>query len=207
MKFTKEEARKELMSKIPNKGQTLNLSERSIDEMLETLMTSLANDETEMNVFIDSVLPIFKTADGNVKNDVSVGITKYKEENPIKPIEPKDGKKEEDEQLSEYIKRIEALEAKLAKEDENRVISGIKNNLTSKLKEKGIKDVEWINSLIDEVSITTDFKVEDKVDAYVQLYNKSKSQTPLVVTPKGGGGSADVNKYIEDAIAQAATIA
>lgn len=207
MKFTKEEAYKELVALLTAKGEKLNLSERSINEQLDALIPLIANEETELADFTSKVFSVFKTADANVRNDVSVGITKYKEEHPIKTQEPKDGKKEEDEQLSEYVKRIEALEAKLAKEDENRVISGIKNNLTSKLKEKGIKDVEWINSLIDEVSITTDFKVEDKVDAYVQLYNKSKSQTPLVVTPKGGGGSADVNKYIEDAIAQAATIA
>ena len=204
MKFTKEDARKELMSKIPNKGQTLNLSERSIDEMLETLMTSLANDETEMNVFIDSVLPIFKTADGNVKNDVSVGITKYKEENPIKTVEPTKEGVIEDEKLSAYIKKVEDLEARLAKEDENRKISDIKKNLTAKLKEKGVKDVEWINSFIGEVNITTDFNVDEKVDAYVQIYNKSKAITPPNITPKGGGGSADVNKYIDDIIAAAA---
>lgn len=204
MKFTKEDARKELMSKIPNKGQTLNLSERSIDEMLETLMTSLANDETEMNVFIDSVLPIFKTADGNVKNDVSVGITKYKEENPIKTVEPTKEGVIEDEKLSAYIKKVEDLEARLAKEDENRKISDIKKNLTAKLKEKGVKDVEWINSFIGEVNITTDFNVDEKVDAYVQIYNKSNAITPPNITPKGGGGSADVNKYIDDIIAAAA---
>ena len=80
MKFTKEDARKELMSKIPNKGQTLQLSERSINEMLETLMPLVANDETELSDFVDRVLPTFKTADGNVRHEVSAGINKYKEE-------------------------------------------------------------------------------------------------------------------------------
>ena len=70
MKFTKEDAVKELKAKIPNNGQTINLSDRSINEMLDSLMPLLANDETELDAFVTSVLPTFKTADGNVRNDV-----------------------------------------------------------------------------------------------------------------------------------------
>ena len=49
MKFTKDEAYKDLVAKMTAKGEKLNLSDRSINEQLETLMTLIANDETELN--------------------------------------------------------------------------------------------------------------------------------------------------------------
>lgn len=191
MKFTKEEARKELMSKIPNKGQTLNLSERSIGEMLETLTASLANDETELNVFIDSVLPIFKIADGNVKNDVSQGIKEFKdnykpeqkETKETKPVEKKDNE-------SELEKRLAKLEQELADARHNDKVASIKRNLVKVLKSKGVKDDEWTNSFINEITITEDFDIEAKAQSYLNLYNKSKATTPPDVTPDGAGGTS-----------------
>ena len=49
MKFTKEQAIKELEAKIPNKGQTLNISKRTISEQVETLLPLIANDEMELD--------------------------------------------------------------------------------------------------------------------------------------------------------------
>ena len=46
MKFTKEDANKELVRLMTEKGEKLNLSERSINEHLDNLMPLLANDET-----------------------------------------------------------------------------------------------------------------------------------------------------------------
>ena len=44
MKFTKEDAYKELVKLMTAKGEALNLSSRSINEQLEKLMPLLAND-------------------------------------------------------------------------------------------------------------------------------------------------------------------
>ena len=77
MKFTKDDARKELSTRMTTKGEKLNLSERSLNEQLDTLIPLLANDETELSEFVEKVLPIFKTADANVRNDVSAGIKDY----------------------------------------------------------------------------------------------------------------------------------
>ena len=78
MKFTKEDAYKELVRIMTEKGEKLNLSERSINEHLDNLMPLLANDETELNAFVQQILPLMKTADANIRHDVSVGIADFK---------------------------------------------------------------------------------------------------------------------------------
>lgn len=211
MKFTKEDARKELMSKIPNKGQTLNLSERSINEQLDTLIPLIVNDETELNDFIEKVLPVFKTADGNVKNDVSVGINEYKKNNPTQQnTPPKEPKKEEpivDNVNEALLKRLEALESELAESKKNKTIKGLREQLVSEMKNKGVKDDEWIESFVSEINITEDFDVNAKAEHYVGVYNKMNARINPNVTPKSTGSGNSDEKRISDVIAAAAQLA
>lgn len=212
MKFTKDEARKELMGKIPEKGQTLNLSERSINEQLDTLMPLIANDETELNDFISKVLPIFKTADGNVKNDVSVGINKYKTENPVKQPQKQEPQKQEatnkaDDANAELIKRLTELENKLAQQEKDKKTSDIRAEIISKLKEKGVEDTEWSKSLVSEIHIADDFDVDEKVESYLKLYNKSKSAVNANASPEGANAGGKQSDKLTDAIAEAAKFA
>lgn len=196
MKFTKEDARKDLMSKIPNKGQTLNLSERSISEQLDTLIPLIVTDDTELDEFVERVLPIFKTADANVKNDVSVGIQDYQKKNPVKP-KPNDDddskvKGGEDEVSKALLARIEELEKKNAENERRSQLSLRRSEVVAKMKDKGVKDKEWINSFLDEVSLDgEEFDIDAKVDSYVKMYNKSLAIVDPSITPKdarGGGG-------------------
>lgn len=196
MKFTKEDAYKDLVSKIPNKGQTLNLSERSINEQLDTLIPLLANDETELNDFVTKVLPVFKTADGNVKNDVSAGINEYKKNNPVvqtttqqtsSVVEPK-----VDDTNKELLDRLASLEKEIADSKKAKTISGIRESLISEIKNKGVKDDEWIESFVSEVNITEDFDVNAKAEHYVGVYNKMNARVNANVTPTStGGGTSD----------------
>lgn len=209
MKFTKEDARKELVAKIPNEGQTLNLSERSINEQLDTLMPLLANDETELDAFVTSVLPVFKTADGNVRNDVSVGIKAYQDQHPS--VQPK--KKEEEKVVvanpktndpsAELLKRIEELERKNADNERKSTLSQRRSNIISKMNEKGCKDSEWINELLSDINLEEeDFDLDKRVDKYIKLYNKSEAKGPKDVTPKapkGNGGDSYLNEIIKAA--------
>ena len=212
MKFTKDEARKELMGKIPEKGQTLNLSERSINEQLDTLMPLIANDEAELNDFISKVLPIFKTADGNVKNDVSVGINKYKTENPIQQTKKQEPQKQEptnkaDDANAELIKRLTELENKLAQQEKEKRTSDIRAEIISKLKEKGVEDTEWSNSLVSEIHIAENFNVDEKVESYLKLYNKSKSAVNANASPEGASAGGKQSDKLTEAIAEAAKFA
>lgn len=200
MKFTKDEASKELTAKIPQEGQTLNLSERSISEMLDKLLPLLANEETELENFVESVLPMFVVADGNVKHDVSRGIIDYKEKNPIVQKKQEEPKREDD-AMAKALARIEELERKNAENEKKVKLSARRTEIVSKMKEKGVKDKEWINDFLDQVSYDgDDFDVDAKVESYVKMYNKSLAIVDSDYTPKGAGGKNGEDKALDDVI-------
>lgn len=204
MKFTRDDARKELSTQMTAKGEKLNLSERSLNEQLDALIPLVANEEMELADFVTKVLPIFKTADANVRNDVSAGINDYKKTNPPKQIiEPT--KKEGGEGDSELEKRLAALEEQLAKNEKATRIEAIKKSIVSKLKEKGVKNDEWSNSFISEIAIDEDVDVEAKVTTLLGIYNKMVSLVDSDATPGAAGGS-NPNKDLENIIKEASNI-
>lgn len=193
MKFTKEDACKDLISKIPTKGETLQLSERSINEQLETLMPLLANDDTELADFITSVLPIFKTADANVRANVSAQVKEYKEKNPIQePPKKQEPSKKEDDEVAKLLERINALEQKNADNEKAKALAKRRSDVTAIMKEKGVKDGEWINDFLEAVSLDgDDFDAATRAESYVKIYNKTKSKVNKNLSPEeseGGGG-------------------
>ena len=205
MKFTKEDANKELVRLMTEKGEKLNLSERSINEHLDNLMPLLANDETELNAFVQQILPLMKTADANVRHDVSVGIADFKKgyKPTTEPItKNNDGEGGSgDSSNDDLLNRIAALEEKLKKSEEESKIKSIKMNFIAKAKEKGVSDEEWLKDYVDEINIGTDIDVDAKVDSCLKFFNKSKAQLGGNVTPKNAGGNVD-DKYMASVISQ-----
>lgn len=203
MKFTKEDACKHLTGKLSEKGHPLHISERSINEMLDTLMPLLANDETELEDFANSVLPTFRTANLNIKNDVSVGVNKYKEENPIKEVKKTTEEKKEEDPNAALLKRIEELEKRNEMNEKKATLAKRRNEVTSKLNEKGCKDNEWIEGFLSEINFDgEDFDAEARAEKYIKLYNKSEAKAPKDVTPKnpkGSGGDAYLNEILKKA--------
>lgn len=202
MKFTKEDACKELVSRMTAKGEKLNLSERSINEQLDTLMAIVVNDETELADFIDRTLPLFKTADANVRNDVSVGIAKYKENNPTPPANPQPQQIGVDDDKNELLTRLEAIELELANAKREEQVRSLHNDISMRLRSKGVKDEEWVNALLSEVTIGDNVDVDAKVESYLNLYNKSHARIERNATPQGAnGGNGDT--YVKDIIRKA----
>lgn len=205
MKFTKEDAYKHLVSRlVTNKGQTLNISERSINEMLDTLIPLIANEETELTDFVDKVLPTFKSADLNIKNDVTVGIKEYQGKNP--PAPNTTTTQTVDDANADLLKRIETLENQNKQREWELKVKGIKSQLINKLKELGVKSDKWLESLIANVNINEDFNVEEKAKGYLELYNTMQSEIDVNVTPQGANGSGKPD-YISNSIQEAATLA
>lgn len=205
MKFTKEDAIKELVAKMTAKGEKLNLSQRSVNEQVEHLYTLIANEEMELADFVEKVLPIVKTSDANVRNDVSQGIKDYKNQNPpieppkpTPPTPPTDANKE-------LLERLEALERKNKEAELALKHQGIKKDLTSKMKEIGIKNEKWIEMMLGNVTITEDFDIDAKASSYLELYNSMQADIDPSVTPQGTGGGKP--NYTADAIKAAAAIA
>ena len=208
MKFTKEDAYKELVRIMTEKGEKLNLSERSINEHLDNLMPLLANDETELNAFVQQILPLMKTADANIRHDVSVGIADFKKgykptTEPITtPTKNNDGEGGSgDSSNDDLLNRLAALEEKLKKSEEESKIKSIKMNFIAKAKEKGVSDEEWLKDYVDEINISSDIDVDAKVDSCLKFFNKSKAQLGGNVTPKNACGNVD-DKYMASVISQ-----
>ena len=201
MKFQKEDARKELVSKMTANGEKLSLSDRSIDEQLETLISVIANEETELSDFVEKVFPIFKTADANVRNDVSVSIKNFRETE-------KDTKKDKTDNsgLDGLLDRVKQLETELEEGKKRQKNEAQRKSLFDLLKEKGVNDEEWLNSLLNEIHISEDFDVNAKADGLLALYNKSKSQIDDQKTPQDVTSKAKMER-INDAIKQAAEFA
>lgn len=206
MKFTKEDACKELAKQMTVNGEKLNLSDRSINEQVEALLPLVANDEMELTDFVTKTLPMFKTANANVRNDVAQGIREYKDNNPIKPNptpnpNPKEGQSDE---IAKLLERIEKMESESAAVKQREREDGIRRTIHSKLKEKGVKDKDWVNSFLSEITITDDFDVDAKVESYLNIYNKAMANMPSNITPVSAGGRQIAD---DDTIKQAAAIA
>ena len=210
MKFTKEEAHKDLVAKLTAKGEKLNLSERSINEQLDALMPLIANEETELADFIDKVTPLFKTADANIRNDVSVGIADFKKS--YKPEEKKEEVKDDkkdpqaDDAYAKLLKRLDDLENESKANKAKETVNGLKQSFVAKVKEKGVKDDEWLNFYLETAVIDENFDVDAKAEACLKFYNKSKAGIKPDVTPYSGGGKSD-DKYLNDVIAAASASA
>lgn len=207
MKFTKDDAYKALVGKMTAKGEKLNLSERSINEQLETLIALVASEETELNDFIEKVAPVFATADANVRNDVSAGIKKYKEDNPLPTPPKKDEKKEDkveepkDEKYEALLKRLEAMEEAHKADETKKKVKALKDDFIAKAKEKGVKNESWLNDYADEITIGEDFDVETKAESCLKFYNKFKSKMNADISPDDAGGDkGDAAKYLKDVI-------
>lgn len=205
MKFTKEDANKELVAKMTANGERLSMSDRTINEHLDTLMP-FVGEEMELQDFIDKALPLFKSTNSNVRNDVSAGIKAYKEANPVapQPQQPQDTTPQTND-YSELVRRVEELENEKAKVNREKKVSSIKDDVFSKLKSKGVKNEAWINTLLSEVNITEDFDVDSKVESYLGLYNKQNAVINPTDPPKSPEGGK--SKWLEDALAEAANFA
>jgi len=79
MKFTKEQAFQDLKASL---GNTQKISDRSINETLDTLMPSLANDETELATFLAILKPVITTANANHIKDTTDFVKDYEAKHP-----------------------------------------------------------------------------------------------------------------------------
>ncbi len=193
MKFTQTDAVKKISGILTRGGKDQQLSDRTIAENIDSLMKALVNDETELDDFIKTVEPMFKTWQANAKKDNSDFVSKWKEEHPESepPKDPEPPTPVENPEMKALIDRIAALEADKAASEKRNIIAQKRKEVEAKLKEKGVKDDAWMSDFLSEVNITEDLDVDAKSDLWVKLYNKSKASggSPVPpVNPQGGSG-------------------
>jgi hypothetical protein len=212
MKFKPSEAQKKILSNLTKGGKTCYLSERTMSENVEQLISLLVNDETELDAFVEQAMPFFKSINGNLQNDQSQFVTKWNEDHPSPKPDPDPAPPTDDPKESAAVKAIKAeLEAiKKEREEEKKEREKYraeaaqkekKNELIAKLKEKGVDDKEWTDTFLAEVTIAEDADVDAKVDTYLKLYNKGKAGGKPTPTPgpTGGGGGEDFDSLKEAA--------
>ena len=202
MKFTKEEAGKELAAKLSKSVENIDAWDRTIRENVETLWGILGEEnEIELNDFVSKSLPLFNTTAGFMRKTNADLAKSYEEKiellkkNQPQPSPTPDPNKELIERLAALEKANEEQKTKLA-------IDAKRQELTDKLKEKGVKDAKWINDLFGLVSVQSDTDVDAEVDKYVNLYNSSRSRYNSNVTPSSSKNDPDdyVNSTIKNAV-------
>lgn len=202
MKFTKEEAGKEIAAKLSKSVENIGAWDRTIRENVETLWGILGEEnEIELGDFVTKALPLFNTTAGFMRKTNADLAKSYEEKievlkkNQPQPSPTPDPNKELIERLAALEKANEEQKTKLA-------INAKRQELTDKLKEKGVKDAKWINDLFGLVSVQADTDVDAEVDKYVNLYNSSRSRYNSNVTPSSSKNDPDdyVNNTIKNAV-------
>lgn len=199
MKFTKDDAYKELVARMTARGEKLALSERTINGQLDTLIKFIANDETELDDFIGKVLPSFQNLEGQYRKDNSDFIKQWEKDHPAQDSKPTD--LPADDYTKKLEERLLALEKKNEEVEKNKRLSAKKAELKDLMKKKGIKDDNWSDSLLSEVAITEDMDIEAKADSYLQIYNQQKAAFEGGATPGmsyGGGKDNDFLKGVKE---------
>lgn len=207
MKFTKEEASKELTSKLSTKVENIDLWQRTIRENVETLWSIYGeNSDVELSDFVAKALPLFETTAGfirktnaDVAKPLQEKIKQLQEEQAAhKPQEPK----EPNEAL---IQRLEALEEENNRQKRELKTREMKTKFAKILSEKGVANEGFVTAMADKQVFTDDFDFEAASNACLELYNSVRADVAKNVTPQSTKGG--VSSYTTDTIKAAAEIA
>ena len=209
MKFTNEQAVEALRAELTNKGRkTLHMSDRTLAEQTETLVELLADEEMGLPDFVTKAIKILNTTEGDARKKNS-DFEKYKRDHAEQkdpPTDPEPPKPTDNPEMKVLMERIAALEADKAESAKKASIAQKKKDITAKLKEKGVKDDDWLNDLLSEVNITEDFDVDAKTESYVKLYNKSKANGGNSVPPANPNGGSPNNEVKLDDVSELAKL-
>lgn len=201
MKFTKEDAIKELKSQLSSKVEKIDKWERTITENVETLIALVGEDSTiELTDFVAKAIPLFNTTQGmlrkenaDVAKELEKQITELKaqleKQEPTKP-----NPKEPTDDVKALLQRLETLENESKQAKLKVKLQDVRKSLIDKLKEKGVKDNDWANLMLDNITLTEDLDVDTKAADLLKLYNKSQSKPNTSVTPQGTGNGNGDNK-------------
>lgn len=199
MKFTKEEAFENIKGKLTEKGKKLFMSERSINEQLETLMPLVANEEMELSDFVEKVYKSFETMNLNSNKDQSDFVKTWQEQNPVQtpnqtqqPTQQHSPTSAEENNRKEFEAMRKQIDELIAERDNNRkatVIADKRKALANAMKSKGIKDEQWIADYVNEISVTEDLDVEGKADSALKIYNRTNAADTGSATPNASSSS------------------
>lgn len=207
MKFTKQQAIEALKAKVPAKDKELDL-ERTISEAVDNYLEFVGEEsEMELNDFVEKAWKSVKSSIGLAHNENSKVAQKLKDQ--IAELQRKlDGKEppktDDDPALKAMQDEIAEMKKKLAAKDAEEAVTEKRKQLVAKMGES-IKDKDWIEAYLSEISITAETDVEAKAKDYVAFYNKTHAKGGKV-TPQSTGSDDDDNSNVKSTVAAAAAI-
>lgn len=212
MKFTKEEAVKELTAKLTPSVENISKWERTIKENVETLCTILGeNSEIELADFVTKAVPLFNTTAGFLRKENSdlaktfkteIDDLKAKLENKNVPPTPPTPPSNPNEEL---MKRLEALELENKRNKDELAQREVRSKLVAKMKEKGIKSDKWIEGMLSKATLAADMDVDATAKEYLEIYNGFIADVNPNITPNNPNGKP--TEYANDTIKAAAALA
>jgi len=221
--FTREQAIKELEAKIPTKDKDLDLG-RTISEAVDNSIELIGeNSEMELKDFVEKVFKQVKTSIGlthsensKVANKMQSQIDelqkKVNEKDP-KPdgkgddVDPKpDGKGDDvDPKVKALQEELDNIKKRFEDEDKKKSIAEKRAAIIAKMAES-IKDKDWINDYMSQITVTEETDVDAKAQDYVAFYNKTQANVvKRSTTPKQTGGDETQND-VKNVVAAAARI-
>lgn len=212
MKFTKEQAIKELEAKIPTKDKDLDLG-RTISEAVDNSIELIGEDsEMELKDFVEKVFKQVKTSIGLTHSENSKVATKMQSQidelqKKVNEKDPKpDGKGDDvDPKVKALQDEVDTLKQRFADEDKKKSIAEKRSAIIAKMAES-IKDKDWIKDYMSQITVTEETDVDAKAQDYVAFYNKTQANVvKRSTTPKQTGGDEPQND-VKNVVAAAARI-
>ena len=216
-RFTKEQAIKALEAKVPTKDKELDLG-RTISEAVDNSLELIGEDsEMELEDFVAKVFKQVKTSIGLTHSENSKVAQKMQSQldELQKKIDGKSGQKKDDKdgdgngnenkEIKAMMEKIAKMEEKLAAKETADTVAEKRKQLIAKMSED-IKDNEWIEGYLAEISVTADTDVEAKAKDYVAFYNKTHTKGGKVTPKSTDGGEDSDNKRVKETVAAAARI-
>lgn len=212
MKFTKDDAVKELAAKLTPSVENISKWERTIKENVETLCAILGeNSEIELADFVTKAMPLFNTTAGFIRKENSdlaktfkteIDDLKAKLENKNVPPTPPTPPSNPNEEL---MRRLEALELENKRNKDELAQREVRSKLVAKMKEKGIKSDKWIEGMLSKATLSADMDVDATAKEYLEIYNGFIADVNPNITPNNPNGKP--TEYANDTIKAAAALA
>lgn len=181
MKFTKEEAVEKLKLLLTNNGKkTLRMSTRTLEGHTESLMALVADDETELDDFVEKVKGNLEAVNSNMEHDYSDFVKNYKPTPKQEPPKKDDDDDKGNDPNKALLDRIAALEKMNADREAETKRKEKRSQIRKYLSDNNVDNNDWVDRMLKVTSIADEDDVEEKGKELLDIYNASLA---------GAGGS------------------
>lgn len=207
--FTREQAIEALKAKIPTKDKDLDLG-RTISEAVDNSIELIGEDsEMELNDFVEKVWKQVKTSIGLTHSENSKVATKLQGQIDDLQKQIKGGKGDDDDDYKNKDPKLKALQdevdnikKRLEEADSQKSIAEKRTAIKNKMAES-IKDNDWIDGYLAQITVTEETDVEAKARDYIEFYNKTHTKGGKI-TPKSTDGDDDDDSQVKSTVSAAA---